>query len=342
MRRGAANGVSMKKLLMLTAVLVAMALPSLAQQVAPNCTINFGPWTDTNVTPVSFNGTTNCAYWVMSYQVSGFSAISLAFESAVGIQGAPGSFGNFSGTVTSGSNPSTSVSCATVTNCTAVFSGVVSYYRVNFPSHTGSGSIQGTLQGYKTFQGLGGNSPSGSGCPGTSGTPCVVDGVTAAGSAPSTPPVLVAGQDGAPGNIRTLQTDTTGRQIAVGAAAEGAALAGNPVRVCGSDGADCRTLKTDATGDLQTAFIGFGTFNAGQQAVTGTAANLGTNTARAVCVTALAANTIPVYLGPSGVTTSSGLELAPGAGTCQPVNNTNLLYVIATTTGASVSWSLVN
>ena len=328
----------MKKLLLIFAL---CSVGLVAQQIAPNCTINFGPWTDTNMTPVSFNGSTNCAYWVMSYQVSGFSAISVELDSAVGVQGAPGAFGLFQGTTQSGSNPSTATDCTTPANCSATFSGVVGYYRVAFTTHSGNGTIQGTLQGYKTYQGLGGVVPStGSGCPGTSGTPCVVDGVTAAGSAPTTPPVLQAGIDGT--NVRTIHTDTTGRPTVVGAAAAGAALAGNPVTVCGSDGTDCRPLTTDVSGNLQTAFIGVGTFSAGQAAVTGTAASLGSNAARAVCVVALAANTIPVYLGPSGVTTSTGLQLSPGQGTCQPVNNTNLIFVVASTTGASVSWSLVN
>jgi hypothetical protein len=48
---------------------------------------------------------------------------------------------------------------------------------------------------------------------------------------------------------------------------------------------------------------------------------------------------INVYIGPSGVTTSTGLELAPGAAYCGPLNNVNLLYVIASTTGASVAWA---
>ena len=54
------------------------------------------------------------------------------------------------------------------------------------------------------------------------GVPCVVDGPTAAGSAPTTAPVLVAGQDGAPGNIRTLKTDAEGQPIPANASFAGA------------------------------------------------------------------------------------------------------------------------
>jgi hypothetical protein len=199
----------MSQLKKLTLALVLLAGLAVAQ--VPNCQINFGPWTDTAASAASFNGVTQCAYWVITYQVTGFSAISLAFESATGVQSGPGSFGNFTGTVVTGINPNTSVSCATPTNCTSTFTGTPGWFRVNFASHTGSGSIQGTLQGYKTGYPLGGNSPGGAGCPGTAGTPCVVDGVTAAGSPPTTPPVLIAGQDGT--NIRTVLTGADGSVV---------------------------------------------------------------------------------------------------------------------------------
>ena len=88
--------------------------------------------------------------------------------------------------------------------------------------------------------------------------------------------------------------------------------------------------------------VGLGTFTSGVTAVTATAGNLGTATAKNVCVHALIGNTINVYAGASGVTDATGMELAPGQGFCWQVNNTNLIYVIASTTGASVSWTLTN
>jgi len=87
---------------------------------------------------------------------------------------------------------------------------------------------------------------------------------------------------------------------------------------------------------------GDGTVLSGQQAVTGSAVALGTNTTKTACVKALIGNTINVYVGPSGITTSTGMELAPGQSVCLPVTNTNLLFVIASTTGASVSWIATN
>lgn len=68
--------------------------------------------------------------------------------------------------------------------------------------------------------------------------------------------LLAAGSDGA--NARFVLVDASGRQLAVGAAANGAAVAGNPVLMAGSDGANARTLLTDATGKLQVAASGGG------------------------------------------------------------------------------------
>jgi len=80
----------------------------------------------------------------------------------------------------------------------------------------------------------------------------------------------------------------------------------------------------------------------GQQAVTGTAAALATHASKSVCVKALLANTINVYVGTTGVTTSTGFELTPGAGLCMALSNVNLVFVVASTTGASVSWASTN
>ena len=139
----------MKKVFLTLLALAILALPSFGQASSPNCNINFS-WNDVAASASFYNGgQVQCAYFVLTYQVTGFIAVSIQFESATGIAGAPGSFGAFTGTLVSGSNPSTSVSCGTPSNCTAVFSGVVGWFRVRFVSHTGNGTIQGTLQGYK-------------------------------------------------------------------------------------------------------------------------------------------------------------------------------------------------
>ena len=89
---------------------------------------------------------------------------------------------------------------------------------------------------------------------------------------------------------------------------------------------------------VNSTLIGNTAVLSGQQSVTGSAVALGTNTSKSICVKAALGNTINVYVGPTGITTSTGFELTPGQGACLPVTNTNLVYVIASTTGASVSW----
>jgi hypothetical protein len=83
---------------------------------------------------------------------------------------------------------------------------------------------------------------------------------------------------------------------------------------------------------------GNSTVFSGQQAVTASAVALASNAAKGVCIRAIISSVVPVYIGPSGVTTSTGTQLNPGESLCLPVTNTNLLYVIATTTGSTISF----
>ena len=223
----------MRRLLLIFGFLLTGLLAPRVSAQTPNCQININPQTDVYTSPYFDNRVTQCTYWVLNYQVTGFSAISIEVDSATGAT-APGTFAAFSGTVTTGVNPSTSVACSTVSNCTIVLTGAVGWYRVAFTSHTGSGSIQGTLQGYKTGVSLGGNAPGG-GCP----SPCPVTGVVAVGSPPTVPPLPVAGFDGT--NLRAVSTDTAGRTVAVGPAANGTAIVGNPMLVAFWDGINVRT-----------------------------------------------------------------------------------------------------
>ena len=93
---------------------------------------------------------------------------------------------------------------------------------------------------------------------------------------------------------------------------------------------------------VPTQIAGNAALYSGQQAVTGTAAALATQAVKQACVKALKGNVINVYVGPSGVSDATGYELAPDEAVCLPVNNVNLIYVIARTTGASVSWTGTN
>ena len=83
--------------------------------------------------------------------------------------------------------------------------------------------------------------------------------------------------------------------------------------------------------------LGFSAVIAAQRAVTASAAALPTNSVHGFCVKALSTNSITVYVGPSGVTDSTGYPLNGGDSICYQGSNTNLAYVIASTTGASVA-----
>lgn len=60
---------------------------------------------------------------------------------------------------------------------------------------------------------------------------------------------LMGGKDGS-GNQQPFAVDTSGRMINVGAAANGAAVAGNPVLIAGWDLTNARTIRTDTTGEV--------------------------------------------------------------------------------------------
>lgn len=145
---------------------------------------------------------------MLQYQVTGTPTISLQFEGATGATVA-GTFAAFQGTTVAGANPSTSTTCSTVTNCVAIFSGFIPWYRITM-TLSGTGTVSGTLQGYKTYVAAGGNTPSGgSGCVGTVAVPCIVAGNVADGSPVAGSPVRVGGKD-ASGNVQDVLTATDG------------------------------------------------------------------------------------------------------------------------------------
>jgi hypothetical protein len=102
-------------------------------------------------------------------------------------------------------------------------------------------------------------------------------------------------------------------------------------------------LEVNANGGLDVNLIGSvsgtGAVVAGQQAVTGTAAALpAAALTTGVIITGLSTNTISVFIGPIGVTTSTGAEIQPGAALSVATPNLDNLYVVASTTGATVTW----
>lgn len=61
---------------------------------------------------------------------------------------------------------------------------------------------------------------------------------------------VIAGKEAASGHAVPVLVDTAGRPLVSGAAADGAAVAGNPVLVAGSDGTNVQTIATDGNGDV--------------------------------------------------------------------------------------------
>lgn len=173
--------------------------------VPPDCVIFINNMTAAGSTANFPNYFTGCTTWTLQYSSVGFTGLTLAFQSApAATSTTPGAFVSYAGTVSTGINPNTS----TVGAISTFSNGIVdiAWVRVNLSGLTGSGTVFGVVYGYKS--GYPGSSVSVSiSC--SAATPCAVDGPTAAGSAPTTPPVLAAGIDGT--NIRTIRTDTGGR-----------------------------------------------------------------------------------------------------------------------------------
>jgi hypothetical protein len=95
--------------------------------------------------------------------------------------------------------------------------------------------------------------------------------------------------------------------------------------------------SNQSTVPVSTQPTGFGTLIGFQQAVTASAVALPSNSSHSFCLQSLPSNSITIYVGPSGITTSTGFALQPGQSACWQLSNTNLVYVIASTTGAGVA-----
>jgi hypothetical protein len=178
-------------------------------------------------TAVIDNTTAGCLDWMVTYSAtSAITGISLHFQTASNVAGVPGTWADYPGTLTTGINPNTAATSPWAT--TDATGAKFPFLRMNLTSLTGAGTVQGKLYGWKRRPAYVAVIP-GTTCP--VGTPCVVIGPNAAGTPPTFAPVLIAGVDGV--NVRVILTDSSGRPNVVGAAASGAAKAGNPVQVGG-------------------------------------------------------------------------------------------------------------
>jgi hypothetical protein len=175
--------------------------------------------------------------------------------------------------------------------------------------------------------------------------------VTSAGVTINTPWVQVSSSGGSGfGAIRgTAQGWRAGfAEGAGGSSGGGGSGCPNPCPVVGTGTAGSQTggvltIQGDPSGTpvpvTTTSIPSRATFASGQQAVTGSAVALPGHATSSVCVNSLVTSTQEVYAGATGVTTGTGFQLSPGQGACWSIANSNLVFVIAPTTGATVSFT---
>jgi len=146
-----------KKLLFALSLLCLPPLFAQSTKVVPDCVIPFNftaTGSTSNLTCGAPNASPNSpgiASWLLVYESTGYSVLSLVVQSAPDNNGSPGTWGTFAGTVlsstalpgSSGINPNTAI--------TSAFTGFAGYYpwmRVTLSSVTGTGRVKGNLYGY--------------------------------------------------------------------------------------------------------------------------------------------------------------------------------------------------
>ena len=80
----------------------------------------------------------------------------------------------------------------------------------------------------------------------------------------------------------------------------------------------------------------------GQQSATMAATALAANAGKRICLKTLAAATQTIYFGPSGVTITTGQELAAADAWCSPIDNSNRIFIVSAATGSVVSYDVTN
>jgi len=147
----------MFKKLLFALSLLCIPLCAQSTKVVPDCVIPFNftaTGSTSNLTCGAPNASPNSpgiASWLLVYESTGYSVLSLVVQSAPDNNGSPGTWGTFAGTVlsstalpgSSGINPNTAI--------TSAFTGFAGYYpwmRVTLSSVTGTGRVKGNLYGY--------------------------------------------------------------------------------------------------------------------------------------------------------------------------------------------------
>jgi hypothetical protein len=177
-----------------------------AEPIAPDC----GPWyfqtSAAGSSTVVLNGAGDnrfqgCSNWTVRYASTGFTGLTLTFQSAPGST-AIGTWVTFAGTTETGGNPMTNTVGAesTFSNPTT---GAISFVRLTLSGLTGSGTVSAMFYGYREWPTGGGG---GSGCT----NPCVVIGPEAPGAPATEDPVQVSGVDPS-GDVTRILLDAAGR-----------------------------------------------------------------------------------------------------------------------------------
>ena len=136
-----------------------LAVSAYGQGGPPDCTANF---TLSAVGPSAGVSNQGCIFWNVAYQSTGFSGLSLTLQQAPDAGGTPGTWKTFAGTGELGSNPSTSITGAFYT-ILASDTDLAAWVRVNLSGITGSGTVKGSMFGYKTYAAAAGGGGGGGG-----------------------------------------------------------------------------------------------------------------------------------------------------------------------------------
>ena len=137
----------MVRVFALLALLCAAAFgqPATPARVAADCTRTFRLTAAPSVTTVYDNRTDACVYWSLTYTSTGFTGVTLQFDAAPDVTGAPGAWAAYPGVLVAGINPNTSI-----TQAWSEFRGYYPWLRVNLSGVVGAGSITGTLLGWRS------------------------------------------------------------------------------------------------------------------------------------------------------------------------------------------------
>ncbi len=149
------------RLLIYFGLLTSCVYGQTAAKIAPDCgPVAFTLTASGQSSAVIDNRHVGCVTWVVQYGNTGFSALTLTFQQAAGNL-TPGAYGTYAGSVVTGAVAPTSTTgqVSTFSNGTVLSQ----WLRVTLSGTMGTGSVTGTLYGYRTGLAGGGGGGGGSG-----------------------------------------------------------------------------------------------------------------------------------------------------------------------------------